>query len=145
MRFLIQRVKKAKVQVENKTISTTNQGLVVLIGIENNDTKEKANYLINKLINLRIFPDDNKKMNLSIKDIDGELMLISQFTLYADCTNGNRPSFTKAGNPEYANELYQYIISECESKVRIVKTGIFGADMQISLINDGPVTIMLER
>ncbi|MCM1370830.1 MAG: D-aminoacyl-tRNA deacylase [Clostridium sp.] len=145
MRFLIQRVKSAHVKIDNKIISEINQGILVFIGIGDGDTKEQADYLINKLINLRIFADKNMKTNLSIKDINGQLMLVSQFTLYADCTNGNRPSFTKALNSECANKLYQYIVNECSKKIQNVKEGVFGADMQISLINDGPFTIMIER
>lgn len=145
MRFLVQRVKSAELRVDNKLISSINEGLLVFVGVENADTKERADYLINKLVNLRIFKDEQEKMNLSVKDIAGELMIVSQFTLYADCTSGNRPSFTKAGKPDYANELYKYVISECKGKVKKVGEGVFGANMQISLVNDGPVTIMLER
>lgn len=145
MKFLVQRVNKAEVKVNNNKVGSINQGLLVLIGIADDDTKEKADYLINKLINLRVFSDENGKMNLSIQDIDGELMLVSQFTLYADCTKGNRPSFIKAAKPDYANELYEYVIEQCKKNIKIVKEGVFGADMKISLVNDGPVTIMLEK
>lgn len=145
MRFLIQRVKKAKVEVNSEIIGNTEKGYLVLIGLTHTDTKETADYLIKKLINLRIFEDDKGKMNLSLKDVEGSLLLVSQFTLYADCTNGNRPSFTQAAKPEFANELYQYIINECKKQCKKVETGIFGADMQVELINDGPVTILLEK
>lgn len=145
MKFLIQRVKEAQVDVDNKTIGKINKGLLVLIGITQTDTKETADYLIKKLTNLRIFEDEKGKMNLSLNDVKGELLLVSQFTLYADCSNGNRPSFTEAAKPDFANELYKYIIDKCKEKVDKVETGIFGADMKVKLINDGPVTIMLEK
>lgn len=145
MKFLVQRAKEAHVDVNNKTIGKINHGLVVLIGITHTDTKEIADYLIKKLINLRVFEDENQKLNLSLTDINGSLLLVSQFTLYANCSSGNRPSFIDAAKPEFANELYEYIISECKNKINIVETGKFGADMKVSLINDGPVTIMLEK
>lgn len=145
MKFVIQRVKKAQVDIEGKTVGKINQGFMVLIGITHTDTKETADYLIKKLINLRVFEDKNGKMNLGLKDVDGELLLVSQFTLYADCSNGNRPSFTEAAKPDFANELYKYIIEECKKQIKIVQTGVFGADMQVGLVNDGPVTIILEK
>ena len=145
MKFLIQRVSKADVKVENKTVGEINKGIVVLIGIGGEDTKQKADEMIRKLINLRIFEDENEKMNLSIKDVNGELLLISQFTLYADTSKGNRPSFINAANPEYANKLYEYIIEKAQQEVKVVEKGIFGANMQVTLTNDGPVTIMLEK
>ena len=145
MKFVIQRVKNAQVDVNNKTIGKIDNGFLVLIGITHTDTKEIADYLVKKLINLRIFEDENGKMNLSLKDINGSLLLVSQFTLYADCSGGNRPSFIDAAKPEIANELYEYIISECKKKIDKVQTGIFGADMKVSLLNDGPVTIILEK
>lgn len=145
MKFVIQRVKNAQVDVENKTVGKIDKGFLVLIGITHTDTKEIADYLIKKLINLRVFEDDNGKMNLSLNDVNGELLLVSQFTLYANCSNGNRPSFTEAAKPDFANELYEYIISESNKKINKVETGIFGADMKISLVNDGPVTIIIER
>lgn len=145
MKFIIQRVTKAGVNVNNKEVGEIQKGYLVLIGITHQDTKETADYLIKKLINLRIFKDENNKMNLSIKDIEGELLLVSQFTLYADCSEGNRPSFTQAASPEYAEELYNYIVEECKKKVDKVETGIFGANMQVELINDGPVTIIIEK
>ena len=117
---------------------------MVLIGVAESDTEEIADKLIRKLIGLRIFEDENGKTNLSLADVDGELLLISQFTLYANCKKGNRPSFIDAGNPDKANALYEYIISKCKDQVGIVQTGSFGADMKISLINDGPFTIILD-
>lgn len=145
MKFVIQRVKNAKVEVKNEIVGNIEKGFLVLIGITHTDTKEIADYLIKKLINLRVFEDDKGKMNLSLKDIEGSLLLVSQFTLYADCSHGNRPSFTEAAKPEFANELYEYIINECKKQCNKVETGIFGADMKVGLINDGPVTIVLEK
>ena len=145
MKFVVQRVKNAKVEVENKVVGKIDNGFLVLIGITHTDTKEIADYLIKKLVNLRVFEDDNGKLNLSLNDIKGSLLLVSQFTLYADCSGGNRPSFTMAAKPDFANELYEYIISECKKKIDKVETGIFGADMKVSLVNDGPVTIILKK
>ena len=145
MKFVIQRVKKAQVDVDNKTVGKIDNGFLVLIGITHTDTKEIADYLVKKLINLRVFEDENRKMNLSLNDINGSILLVSQFTLYANCSGGNRPSFTEAAKPDFANELYEYIISECKKKIEKVETGIFGADMKVSLVNDGPVTIILEK
>ena len=145
MKFVIQRVKNAQVDVDNKTVGKIDNGFLVLIGITHTDTKEIADYLVKKLINLRVFEDENGKMNLSLEDINGSILLVSQFTLYADCSGGNRPSFTEAAKPDFANELYEYIISECKKKIDKVETGIFGADMKVSLVNDGPVTIILEK
>ena len=145
MKFIVQRVNKSQVEVEEKIVGKIDRGFMVLIGITHNDTKEIADFLVRKLINLRVFEDENGKMNLSLKDVQGSLLLISQFTLYADCTSGNRPSFTNAAKPELANELYEYIIEECKKQIPNVQTGIFGADMQVSLVNDGPVTIILEK
>ena len=145
MKFIVQRVNKSQVEVEEKVVGKIDKGFMVLIGITHNDTKEIADFLVRKLINLRVFEDENGKMNLSLKDVQGSLLLISQFTLYADCTSGNRPSFTNAAKPEFANELYEYIIEECKKQIPNVQTGIFGADMQVSLVNDGPVTIILEK
>lgn len=145
MKFVVQRVKNAQVDVDNKTVGKIDNGFLVLIGIMHTDTKEIADYLVKKLINLRVFEDENGKMNLSLKDVKGSLLLVSQFTLYADCSGGNRPSFTEAAKPDFANELYEYIISECKKKNDKVETGIFGADMKVSLLNDGPVTIVMEK
>lgn len=145
MKFVIQRVKKAEVNINNKAVGKIDKGFVVLIGITHTDTKEIADYLIKKLINLRVFEDERGKMNLSLNDVDGQLLLVSQFTLYADCFSGNRPSFTEAAKSDIANNLYEYIISECKKRNDKVETGVFGADMKVNLVNDGPVTIILER
>lgn len=145
MKFVIQRVKNAQVDINNKDVAKIDNGFLVLIGITHTDTKDIADYLVKKLINLRVFEDENGKMNLSLNDINGSLLLVSQFTLYADCSSGNRPSFTDAAKPDFANELYEYIIDECKKKIDKVETGVFGADMKVSLINDGPVTIILEK
>ena len=144
MRFIIQRVTEASCEVEGKITGQIENGFCVLIGVSETDTKEIADKMIKKLINMRIFADENDKTNLSLSDVNGSLLLISQFTLYANCKKGNRPSFTNAGNPELANNLYEYIIDECSKQIDKVQTGIFGADMKISLINDGPFTIILD-
>lgn len=145
MRFVVQRVTNASVKVDGKIVGQIKKGYMVLIGIKENDTIEQADYLVKKLINLRVFEDENDKMNLSLKDVDGELLLISQFTLYGDCSNGNRPSFTEAAKPDVANKMYEYIIGKCKEKIDVVETGIFGADMKVELLNDGPVTIIMEK
>ena len=145
MKLLVQRVSSAKVDVDSKTVGKINKGFLVLIGVTHTDTKEIADYLVKKLCNLRVFKDENSKMNLSIKDVDGELLIVSQFTLYADCQHGNRPSFVNSAKPDMANELYKYFVEKCKREVEKVETGIFGADMKVSLLNDGPVTIMLEK
>lgn len=144
MRFVIQRVSHSSVTVEGKVLGKIDKGLMVLIGVENEDNKEIADKMVSKLVNMRIFQDENDKMNLSIKDVNGGLLLISQFTLYADCKKGNRPSFTGAGKPDMAKELYEYIIDKCKEEIEIVKKGEFGADMKVDLLNDGPVTIILD-
>ena len=144
MKFVIQRVKNASVTVGSNITGKIDKGFLVLIGITNSDTKEIANAMVKKLINLRVFKDSQEKMNLSIKDIGGSLLLVSQFTLYADCSHGNRPGFTLAAKPDYANELYEYIIEECKKYDVQVQTGEFGADMKVNLLNDGPVTIILD-
>ncbi len=144
MRFVIQRVSRASVEVEQQVIGKIQKGFLVFIGISQEDTKETADKMIRKLIGMRIFEDQNGKTNLSLGDVRGELLLISQFTLYADCKKGNRPSFIKAGKPDLANDLYEYIISECQKQISIVQSGSFGADMKISLLNDGPFTIILD-
>ncbi len=145
MKIVVQRVKTAQVEVEGKVVGKIGEGFLVLLGVTHNDTKEQADYLVKKLCKLRIFTDENDKMNLALKDINGELLIVSQFTLYADCTGGNRPSFVEAAKPEQANELYEYFCSECEKNQIRVEKGIFGADMKVSLLNDGPVTIILEK
>lgn len=145
MKLLVQRVKNAKVVVDKETVGEIGKGFLVLCGITHLDTEKEADYLANKLCNLRVFEDENEKMNLSIKDIEGELLIVSQFTLYADCASGNRPSFTNAAKPEQANPLYEYFMQKCKKQNINVQKGIFGAHMEISLLNDGPVTIMLEK
>ena len=144
MRLIVQRVKNAKVEVDNKIVGQINQGYMVLVGVGPNDTEKEADYLAKKLINLRVFEDENGKMNLGLKDVNGELLLISQFTLYADCSGGNRPSFINAAKPDKANELYEYFCNECSKYIHVEK-GIFGMHMEVTLQNSGPVTILLER
>ena len=144
MKFVIQRVSQAEVVVEEQSVGKIDQGLMVLVSICNSDTKEIADKLINKLIHLRIFEDENGKSNLSVQDINGNLLIISQFTLYADCRKGNRPSYINAGNPDLANELYEYIIAQCQKEFPNVQHGIFGAYMKVSLLNDGPFTIIFD-
>lgn len=144
MKFVIQRVTQASVEVDQKIIGQIDKGFCVLIGVSETDTKEIADKLVKKLLGLRIFEDENGKTNLSLEAVGGSLLLISQFTLYADCRKGNRPSFTNAGNPTLANDLYEYIISECQNAGYGVQTGEFGADMKVSLTNDGPFTIILD-
>ena len=144
MRFVIQRVNEACVEVEKKQVGKINKGFLVLIGISNEDDEKIADVMIRKLINLRIFQDEKGKMNLSLKDVQGELLLVSQFTLYGNCKDGNRPSFIKSAKFEKANELYEYIIKQCKKTNINVQTGIFGADMKVCLINDGPVPIILD-
>lgn len=144
MKFVIQRVLKADVKVDEKICGKINQGFLVLIGITHNDNEKIAEGMINKLLKLRVFSDENGKMNKSLKDIDGELLLVSQFTLYANCKRGNRPDFLNAAKPDFANELYEFIIDKCKNEIQNVQTGIFGADMKVELVNDGPVTIILD-
>lgn len=144
MKFVIQRVSQSSVSVDGEIIGQIEKGYMVLIGISDNDSQETADKMIRKMIGLRIFEDENGKTNLSLADVDGSLLLISQFTLYANCKKGNRPSFIEAGAPEQANALYEYIIAKCRETVPIVETGSFGADMKVSLVNDGPFTILLE-
>lgn len=145
MKIVVQRVQNAEVKVENETVGKINKGFLVLLGVTHGDTKENADYLVKKLCKLRVFRDENDKMNLSLKDVNGELLIVSQFTLYADCTQGNRPSFINAAGPEEANELYEYFCEECQKNGIKVEKGIFGADMKVSLLNDGPVTIIIEK
>ena len=144
MKFVIQRVSHASVTVHEETIGRINQGYLVLIGVGKEDTREDADRLVKKMIGLRIFADENGKINKSLKDVDGELLLVSQFTLYADCRHGNRPGFTEAAGPDMANELYEYIIESCKKEVAVVEQGEFGADMKVELLNDGPFTILLD-
>lgn len=144
MRFVIQRVTQSSVSVDGTVIGKIGKGLLVLIGVAEKDTEETADKLVRKLTGLRVFEDENGKTNLSLADVKGELLLISQFTLYANCKKGNRPSFTEAGSPQKANALYEYIIAKCRENVPIVETGSFGAEMKVSLVNDGPFTVLLD-
>lgn len=144
MKFVIQRVKNASVTVDNEIIGKIEKGFCVLIGIADTDTTAIADKMIGKMLGLRIFEDSEGKTNISLSDVQGELLLISQFTLYADCKKGNRPSFIKAGKPDKANELYEYIINKCRESGFKTEVGIFGADMSVALINEGPFTILLD-
>ena len=144
MRLVIQVAKDAKVSVENEIIGQIPYGFVVLIGVENADTKEIADKMLKKMLGLRIFPDENGKTNLNLEQVNGELLLISQFALYADCRKGYRPSFTNAGSPEYAKEMYEYMIDKCKETNINAQTGEFGAHMEVSFTNDGPFTIILD-
>ncbi len=144
MRFFIQRVSHASCKVNGAITGEIQRGFLVFIGVKEGDSKTEADKLLKKMLGLRIFEDENGKTNLGLRDVDGSLLLISQFTLYADCKKGFRPSFTKSGNPQVANELYEYIIEECKKENSNVQTGIFGEDMKIELLNDGPFTILLD-
>lgn len=144
MRFVIQRVKEASVQVDGDIVGEIGKGFLVLIGVSDKDTEETADKMIRKMTGLRIFEDEEGKTNLSLENVGGELLLVSQFTLYANCRKGNRPSFIEAGAPDKANSLYEYIIRKCRETVPSVQTGRFGAEMEVSLINDGPFTILLD-
>lgn len=144
MKFVIQRVSEASVAVDGEVIGQINKGYMVLIGVGQNDTKEIADKMVKKMVGLRIFEDENGKTNLSLADVNGQMLLISQFTLYANCKKGNRPSFIDSGAPDMAEEMYEYIIAKCRESVPVVEKGSFGADMKVSLINDGPFTIVLD-
>jgi D-tyrosyl-tRNA(Tyr) deacylase len=145
MKAVIQRVSEASVTIDNNTVAQINQGLLVLIGIENSDNKEDINWLTSKIANLRIFADENEVMNLSVKDIDGEIIVVSQFTLHAATKKGNRPSYLKAAKPDVSIPLYEKFVSQMENEIgRKVQTGQFGADMNVALTNDGPVTIIID-
>ena len=144
MKFVIQRVSEAACRVNDQITGQIGRGFMVLIGVCDEDTKEIADKMVKKLLGLRIFEDAQGKTNLSLNDVNGELLLISQFTLYADCKKGNRPSFIRAGKPDMANEMYEYILSKCRKVIPVVEKGIFGAHMHISLVNDGPFTIVLD-
>ena len=143
MRFLIQRVNKANIEVDKKCVGKIGKGFLVFVGITQSDNKEIADVMVKKLINLRVFSDENDKMNLALKDVNGELLIVSQFTLFANCKRGNRPDFIQA-KAEQANDLYEYIVDKCKENGINVQTGIFGADMKVELLNDGPVTIILD-
>lgn len=144
MKLVIQRVTEAKVEVEGRCTGQIGKGYLVLLGVADGDTKEIADKLFDKMVKLRIFSDENGKINLSLKDVGGELLVVSQFTLYADCRKGNRPSFVNAGKPDMANELYEYFLELSRKELGKVECGEFGADMKVSLLNDGPFTIVLD-
>ncbi|MDD2971973.1 MAG: D-aminoacyl-tRNA deacylase [Lachnospiraceae bacterium] len=144
MRFLIQRVNSASVTIDEKIHGSIEKGFLVLVGVNETDTQIEADKLIRKLLGLRIFQDENGKTNLALSDVNGTLLMVSQFTLYADCRKGNRPSFVHAGDPEHAKALYEYILQECQHAGYHVEHGEFGADMKVSLENDGPFTVMLD-
>ncbi len=144
MRFVIQRVTESSVTIDGEISGKIGKGYLVLIGVADTDTKEIADKMIRKMIGLRIFEDEQGKTNLSLADVDGGLLLVSQFTLYANCKRGNRPSFIEAGKQDMANEMYEYIIEKCRESVDEVQTGEFGADMKVQLLNDGPFTILLD-
>lgn len=144
MRFVIQRVTESEVRVENEVIGKIGKGFMVLVGVSDSDTKEIADKMIRKMLALRIFEDEQGKTNLSLDTVGGELLLISQFTLFANCKKGNRPSFIEAGAPDMAEEMYEYIIEKCKEQVEVVERGRFGADMKVSLVNDGPFTLILD-
>ncbi|MDF2541927.1 MAG: hypothetical protein K0S47_1645 [Herbinix sp.] len=143
MRIVVQRVKEAKVTIEDRTVGSIGKGLLLLIGVGQDDTKELTDRYIDKIIKLRIFADEQGKTNLSLQDVGGEVLVVSQFTLYADCKKGNRPSFTSAADPKKANELYEYFLIAIKERLGNVEKGEFGADMQVSLVNDGPFTVIL--
>ncbi|CDA59614.1 d-tyrosyl-tRNA(Tyr) deacylase [Clostridium sp. CAG:245] len=144
MRVVVQRVKHASVTINGTVNGKINNGFLVLLGVQSTDNEQDVDYLVKKVTNLRIFSDENDKMNLSLKDVNGELLIVSQFTLYANCKEGNRPSFVEAAKPDIAIPLYEYFVSECKKIIPVVETGIFGADMKVDLLNDGPVTIIMD-
>ena len=144
MRLVVQVVSEARLDIAGETVGKIGKGFLVLIGIGQEDTREIADKMIDKLIKLRIFDDENGKTNLSLADVDGGLLLVSQFTLYANCKKGNRPSFTEAGAPQMSEELYDYICEKCAERVEVVEKGVFGADMKVSLVNEGPFTVILD-
>mgnify|MGYP003304290614 CR=1 FL=1 len=145
MKVVIQRVKNASVEVDGEVVGKIEKGFLVLLGIKVGDTKQQADYLVKKVCNLRVFTDENDKMNLSLKDVNGKLLIVSQFTLYGNCNDGNRPSFIEAARPEEAIPLYEYFCDECSKNGIEVQKGIFGADMKVNLLNDGPVTVIVEK
>lgn len=145
MKIVLQRVKRAHVTVESKITGSINKGILILLGVHNDDTEQQADFLAAKCAELRIFPDSEKKMNLSLNDVDGEALVVSQFTLYGNCRKGRRPSYTNAAPPDKGERLYDYFVEKMRGHARVVQTGIFGAMMDVELVNDGPVTIILEK
>lgn len=144
MRAVLQRVTRASVTVDGEVLGKIGKGFMILLGVENSDTEEITDKMADKICKLRIFEDENGKTNKSLADVDGQLLMVSQFTLYANCKKGNRPSFTEAGDPHRAEELYEYMVAKAREQVPVVETGVFGAEMEVSLVNDGPFTVILE-
>lgn len=144
MKVVLQRVSRASVAVDGEVIGAIGRGFLLLLGVSDTDTEQVADRMVDKICKLRIFEDENGKTNLSLADVDGELLVVSQFTLYADCKKGNRPSFIKAGSPKLAEDLYEYVIARCKERVQKVEHGSFGAHMMIDLVNDGPFTLALD-
>lgn len=144
MRAVLQRVTRASVTVDGEVLGKIGKGFMILLGVENSDTEEITDKMADKICKLRIFEDENGKTNKSLADVDGQLLMVSQFTLYANCKKGNRPSFTEAGEPHRAEELYEYMVAKSREQVPVVETGVFGAEMEVSLVNDGPFTVILE-
>lgn len=144
MKAVIQRVSNASVTVNNEICGKINKGYLILLGVGQEDTEQDCIRIADKIIKLRIFSDENDKINLSLKDVNGELLIVSQFTLYADCRKGNRPNFTQAGKPDLAERLYNFFVDYCKKSIPVVQTGIFGADMKVELLNDGPFTVILD-
>ncbi len=145
MKAVVQRVTHASVTVDGEIKGRIGNGFLVLLGVGQSDTEEDAVRLVKKIVNLRIFSDENDKINLSLSDVDGSLLVVSQFTLYADCRKGNRPNFIQAGKPDVAERLYEYFVSECKKYIPVVEKGVFGADMKVELLNDGPFTVILDN
>ena len=144
MRVVLQRVKHASVHVDGQETGSIGQGFLILLGVSDTDDESIADKMADKICKLRIFEDENGKTNKSLADVDGQLLMVSQFTLYANCKKGNRPSFTEAGEPHRAEELYEYMVAKAREQVPVVETGVFGAEMEVSLVNDGPFTVILE-
>ncbi len=145
MKIVLQRVKSASVTVDGTTTGSIRKGILILLGVHKDDTKEQADFLAAKCADLRIFPDEEYKMNRSLKDVNGEVLVVSQFTLYGNCKKGRRPSYTNAATPQKGEQLYEYFVDKMKERAKVVETGIFGAMMDVELVNDGPVTIILEK